>query len=113
MFLLRQFFTFNEQSKACGIRRFTPGNYIKAEGQSTGTRHGDVLSNHVLVGEAIKVEDQLSCLEACKMDEKCQSCTFNDENSANPRICVLNYGPIERTLPLGANSGISSAKKDC
>ena len=99
--------------KECGIHRFNPSNYINATGFDTATRHGKILKNFYLVGEAVLVEDQLSCLEACKLNDQCQSCTFYNENTANPMICVLNYGPTERKKGLGQNSGISSAPKDC
>ena len=108
-----QFFTWNEVSKGCGIRRFTPTNYIKVPGQSSATRNGKVLEDLVLVGKAVTVEDRPSCFEACEIDDQCQSATFNDETSANPMICALNYGPIERTLPVGLEAGISSAPKNC
>ena len=66
-----------------------------------------------MVGNALFTADQEMCWEACDKDEHCQSCTFNDETSDNPNICVLNYGPTERKLPLGPNSGVSSAPKKC
>ena len=97
----------------CMIHRFNPSNYIKAKEFDTATRHGEVLKYSYLVGEAVMVEDRQSCLEACKFDEQCQSCTFFDENTDNPMICALNYGPTERKLEFGEDSGISSAPKDC
>ena len=58
--------------------------------------------------------DQNECLFHCQNDEKCQSCTFNDYNSENPMICVLNYGPTERIFEIPfKNSGISTAAKNC
>ena len=66
-----------------------------------------------MVGNAVTAEDQKTCLEICELDDNCQSCSFNDETSENPLICVLNYGPIERKISIGANSGISSASRNC
>ena len=108
-----QFFTWNEGSKGCGIRTFTTTNYVKATGQTSATRNGEFLDGLVLVGKALKLRDRETCLKECKADDKCFSCTYNDESSDNPNICVLNYGPIQRKLPLGPDSGISSAAKDC
>ena len=111
-YLHSQFFTWNEFSKGCGIRKFTPSNYIRVTGQSTATRTGEVLQDFVLVGKAILIEDRGSCLEACHLDDKCLSCSYNDDTSANPNVCVFNYGPKERTLNV-PNAGISSAMKNC
>ena len=113
MFFYSKFFTWNEESKGCGIRRFAPTNYIRVPGQSSATRNGEVLEGLLLVGFALTTEDQKTCLEVCHLDDHCQSCSFNDETSDNPLICVLNYGPTERTISVGPNSGISSASKNC
>ena len=67
----------------------------------------------VLVGKALKLRDRDTCLQVCKADEKCYSCTYNDNTTDNPNVCVLNYGPTQRKLPVGAGSGISSASRDC
>ena len=71
------------------------------------------MEDFVLVGKAITVEDRPSCFEACELDQQCKSATFNDETSENPMICALNYGSIERTVPVGLEVGVSSASKDC
>ena len=110
-----QFFTWNQKSQGCGIRTFIPSNYIKATGQTSATKNGHFLNGLVLVGKALKLRDRETCLKlkACQADGKCFSSTYNDETSDNPNICVLNYGPIQRKLPLGPDSGVSSAPKDC
>ena len=108
-----KFFTWNEESKACGIRKFTPSNYITVSGQTTASKTGKFLDNTILVGNAFTTDNKNSCLKVCEVDDQCLSCTYNDETSDNPNICVLNYGPTERKLSLGPNSGISSASKNC
>ena len=112
LYFYPKFFTWNEFTNGCGIRKFTPSNYVKAKGQSTASRTGEVLQDFVLVGKAILIEDKASCLEACRLDDKCLSCTYNDDTSENPNICVFNYGPKERTLTV-PDSGISSAMRNC
>ena len=112
-----QFFTWNDGTNGCGIREYPFSGIVNAMGQKTGPKTSssavDILENKVLVGNALFTADQKSCWKACKNDDKCQSCTFNDHTSPNPNVCVLNYGPTERQLPLGANSGVASAPKEC
>ena len=112
-----QFFTWNDGTKGCGIREYPFSGVIKALGQKTApktaTSSEDVLDDKVFVGNALFTADHESCWDACNNDEKCQSCTFNDETSSNPNVCVLNYGHTERKLELGPNSGVSSAPKKC
>ena len=35
------------------------------------------MQNFVLVGKAILIEDKANCLEACRFDDKCLSCTYS------------------------------------
>ena len=84
----------------------------RPKGQSTASRTGEVFQDFVLVGEAILIEDKANCLEACRLDDKCLSCPYNNDTSENPKICVFTYGPMERTLTV-PDSGISSAMRNC
>ena len=46
-----------------------------------------------MLGKAFSTHDRQFCQTECQQDSKCRSVTFNGPNSANPNICVLNYGP--------------------
>ena len=132
-----QFFTYNEENEACGIRSFCPSNVVKATGQQTGTKF-TILDNKdvVFVGFATKTDTPEECQASCQVsndngssvpqyvdakyispsqaDPKCFSFTWNSESSDNPLICVHNYGQATRTFlipfPLPTNTIVSGPR---
>ena len=114
-----KFFTWNKDTKGCGIRTYFPSTYVKVNGQQTAAKNGNpngffnVLDDSVFVGRALFSPNRVSCLEACKSDPQCFSCTYNEEFSDNSRVCTLNYGPTVRKLTLPYNAKFASASRFC
>jgi len=109
-----KFFTWNVNTESCGLRFFEPGFLINAPTQRTGTRDAIVSAeNKVFVGQTFNTPSRNSCQKACQTDFRCFSVTFNDENTLNPNVCTLNFGPTVRELSLPGETGISSSPKFC
>ena len=115
-----KFFTWNKNSKGCGIRTYFPSTYIKVNGQQSAAKNGSpygfytVLDDATLVGRAQYAPNRGACLEACKADPQCYSCTYNEQSSDNPKVCTLNYGPTVRKLQVqGTMTFFASASRFC
>ena len=109
-----QFFTWNEQTQGCGLRFFTPTNFVIASGQRFGTKTIIVNApNTVPVGSAFSTTSPAKCKESCFKDQRCKSWTFNGSKSANPNVCALNFGQPVRALRIGVNTGVISGLRQC
>ena len=113
--ILIQFFTWNQQTGGCGIRTWTPGNYVIAFGQRFGTKTIVVdAENTVPVGKAFPRSTAEACKSACLQDFQCKSWTWSSNAAQfNKEICALNYGNPSEALNVGNNSGIISGVKNC
>ena len=85
----------------------------------TGAKtESQVHENKIYAGNARSTDSPFLCQTYCKVDQNCQSVTFNGPNSENPNICVLNYGETARKLDLlqfqaDTATDISSAPRSC
>ena len=109
-----QFFTWNQNSKNCGLRCYKPNVLINVpgSGQRTGTRNGGINPNldSIYVADSFKISKD-NCKRNCEIDPKCVSVTYTEHSQYFwMGKCVKNYGPTIRVLPLPANSGVSSCQ---
>ena len=65
-----QFFTWNEDNSACGLRNFPPigARLVSAQGQQTGTDQFIVPEDDVVfVARAVEADDAEECQERCEV----------------------------------------------
>jgi hypothetical protein len=119
---LIQFWTWNAQSKGCGIHDYEVNDLLPAPTQITGKiGTGEELKDQVYVSKAINTtgktySESLSfCGESCRNDDgKCKTFTVfgPDFDGEGKNTCVLNYGPKDYRklfIPIFTTSGIKFA----
>jgi len=110
-----KFFTYNPQSRICGLRTFTPGSRAFSFGNLSGLRNESPSVwreklNSVYVGKLVTAYSCQQCSNLCKADSQCKSMIYNNLY----KQCSFNYGTgTLRTIALPSIFncfGISSAK---
>ena len=114
-FLKFQFFTYNAQTKGCGLRHFIPNGRSFSLGNVSGLKNESPslwsqVSNSVYVAKSLKTDSAEDCQAVCLADNDCKAMIFNELLGH----CSLSYGTGPyRTIPLGSQDkfGISSCLK--
>ena len=107
---LFQFWTWNAQSKGCGIHYYEVNALLSAQTQITGRKGtGEELTNKVYVSQSFNTtmrnysQSLFLCRDLCRVDPECQTFTVFGPNfeAEGKNTCVLNYGPpAYRKLPI-------------
>ena len=127
---LFQFWTWNAQSKGCGIHYYEVNALLSAQTQITGRKGtGEELTNRVFVShiEGVLGDNQPTninnCRSFCQAYPNCVHFTLFGPNfeAGVKNICVLNYGPPlasvrQLGIPIGPNqnaTGFGSGPRNC